>query len=424
MKETHGSGLTLAVQEIIKWCVGFVVSFAVLGLCIMIYGRSGSTGKVSAPTPQRANGVITADEWMEAFPEITASYKATGKNTYILDYLEADPYLVSLYEGYGFAKQYGSARGHEYCLEDLQETARPHALANCLTCKTADFTKLVQDQGVSAYSLDFEEVFASMSENVGCYSCHGNEAADNGKLVVTHDYIIDKLGSNMESIDAATLSCGQCHVEYYFVPDTKATTVPYTNVAEMDPEAILAYYDSLGFSDWIQPSTSAGMLKAQHPEMETYLNGSVHAGMGLSCASCHMEKVTENGKTYTSHELVSPLESKAILETCAACHKGVDMVEKVRNIQAQITARETEIGNELAAFKDKLAQAVASGEYTEEELNELRRIYRHAQWYFDFDYVENSEGAHNSALANRCLDKAQALIAEGLQLFRDAPGIN
>lgn len=417
MKDLKGTSPKTAVHELVKWCVSFVVSFAILGLLVTLYGHSVNAGKVQAPTPARANGVITADEWAEAYPEIVASYKATGNHYDISDYLTEDPYLVNIYEGYGFAKMYGSARGHEYCLEDLSDTARPHPLANCLTCKTADFTKLVQDQGVGAYSLDYEEVASSMSENVGCYNCHANEANDNGKLVVTHDYIIDGLGSNMDSIDAATLSCGQCHIEYYFAPETKATSIPYTDVASMNPEVILAYYDEMGFADWTQESTGAKMLKAQHPEMETYLSGSVHAGMGLSCADCHMAKVTENGKTYTNHELVSPLESPAILDTCATCHKGVDMVEKVRTIQAQVTARETEIGNNLSAFKDALAAANAAGTMSEADLDAVRTIYRHAQWFFDFDYVENSEGAHNSALANSCLDKAQELIDQGMQLL-------
>ena len=375
------------------------------------------TAPVETVTEAAPQAIITADEWAEKFPEITASYKATAENTYTVAYLETDPYLVNLYEGFGFAKQYDSARGHEYSLEDLANTARPHPLANCLTCKTADFTKLVQDQGVSAYSLDFNEVMASMNESVGCYNCHANEA-DSGKLVVTHDYFIDKL--DMTGIDAATLSCGQCHIEYYFEPDTKATTIPYTNTAEMTPEAMLEYYDAMDFADWTQPSTGAKLLKAQHPEMETYLNGSIHAKFGLSCASCHMEKVTENGVSFTSHNLVSPLESQAILDTCAACHKDTDMTEKVHAIQDQVTAREKEVGNNLSAFKDQLAQAVASGEYTEEELDAIRVLYRHAQWFFDYQYVENSEGAHNSKLANDCLDKAAAKIEEGMQLFHAA----
>ena len=348
---------------------------------------------------------------------ILDSYNATAENSYAVPYLETDPYLVNLYEGFGFAKQYDSARGHAYSLEDLANTARPHPLANCLTCKTADFTKLVQDQGVSAYSLDFDEVMASMNDSIGCYNCHADETGT-GELVVTHDYFTDKL--DMSKIDAATLSCGQCHIEYYFEPDTKATSIPYTNVSEMTPEAMLEYYDAMGFADWTQASTGAKLLKAQHPEMETYLNGSIHSNFGMSCASCHMEKVTENGVSYTSHNLVSPLESQAILDTCAACHKDVDMAEKVHAIQDQVTAREKEVGNNLSAFKDQLVQAVASGEYTEEELDAIRVLYRHAQWFFDYQYVENSEGAHNSKLANSCLDQAAAKIEEGMKLFHTA----
>ena len=375
-----------------------------------------------ALTQAGLNAPAEAEEAVQA-PAKTAgelildSYNATAENSYAVPYLETDPYLVNLYEGFGFAKQYDSARGHAYSLEDLANTARPHPLANCLTCKTADFTKLVQEQGVSAYSLDFDEVMASMNESIGCYSCHADKA-DTGELVVTHDYFTDKL--DMSNIDAATLSCGQCHIEYYFDPATKATTIPYTNVAEMTPEAMLEYYDAMDFADWTQPSTGAKLLKAQHPEMETYLNGSVHANFGMSCASCHMEKVTENGVSYTSHNLVSPLESQAILDTCAACHKDVDMAEKVHAIQEKITAREKEVGNNLSAFKDQLAQAVASGEYTEEELDAIRVLYRHAQWFFDYQYVENSEGAHNSKLANSCLDQAAAKIEEGMKLFHTA----
>ena len=408
MNEEHESSAKLALDEVLNWIIGFAVSFTVLGLCVMLYGKA--TAPVAAPTPQRANGVITADEWERTYPEIVSSYKANGENTYILDYLEEDPYLKTIYAGFGFAKQYGSARGHEYCLEDLFETARPHPMANCLTCKTADFTKMVQDQGISAYSLDFDSVKDSMTESVGCYTCHANEP--DGTLVVTHDYLMDFTG-----IDPATLSCGQCHIEYYFTPDAKATDVPYTDVATMTPDAMLQFYDDMDFADWTQESTGARLLKAQHPEMETFLNGSIHASMGLNCASCHMEKVDDGKKVYTSHELVSPLDSPAILETCAACHKGVDMKQKVHDIQEKTTAREKEIGFALEDFNEALAAANAQGGLSEDVLNNVRTIYRHAQWYFDFVYVENSEGAHNSALANDCLDKAEALIAEGMQLL-------
>ena len=44
----------------------------------------------------------------------------------------------------------------------------------------------------------------------------------------------------------------------------------------------------------------------------------------------------------------------------------------------------------------------------------MRRLHREAQWFFDFCYVENSEGAHNSALSLRCLDSSEKLIDEAM----------
>ena len=80
------------------------------------------------------------------------------------------------------------------------------------------------------------------------------------------------------------------------------------------------------------------------------------------------------------------------------------MVNLVHRLQERVTTRETEVGNKLSAFKDALAAAVQAGQMGEEELSAVQKLYREAQWFFDFCYVENAEGAHNSALANRCLD--------------------
>ena len=190
--------------------------------------------------------------------------------------------------------------------------------------------------------------------------------------------------------------------------------MPYSSVEEMTPEAILACYDAMDFADWTQESTGAKLLKAQHPEMETYLTGK-HAKL-LNCADCHMPlQENEDGTVYHSHELVSPLENESLLQSCAACHK--DVVSKVRNIQAEVTARETEVGTALSSFKDALAAAVKEGTMGEEELGAVQKLYREAQWFFDLCYVENAEGAHNSALATRCLDTSEQKINEGMALL-------
>ena len=367
---------------------------------------------VEAPVPANENGVITAAEWGEVYPEIYASYMENQENSYRVDYLEEDPYLKTVYEGFGFAKDYTSAVAHTYTLEDVYNTERPHALANCLTCKTPDYTKLVNDMGKDAYTLDFAETYEKMNESVSCYNCHENHAAEDGKLVVTHSYVTEALGEN-HGIPLEVLTCGQCHIEYYFDPETKATSMPYDSVKAMDPEQILTYYNEMGYADWTQESTGTGLLKAQHPELETFLGeGSMHAAT-MNCADCHMEQKED----YVSHNWQSPLDNEAILQTCASCHGDTDMTAKVKAIQEEITGREREVGEKLARLKTTLAETVSSGSCEEDTLNGIREKYRAAQWYWDFCYVENSEGAHNSALARRCLNNAEALIEEAMGMF-------
>ena len=349
---------------------------------------------------------------------ITVTMGQNAENSEAEDYLEMDPYLVNIYEGYGFAKDYKAARGHAYTLEDVSKTARPHDQAKCITCKTPDFTKMVNEQGVGVYTLPFDEVMSQMTQAISCYSCHGDDKGNNGQIVITHSYVQEALGENVSSIDPKTLNCGQCHIEYYFTPDENETMMPYSSREEMTPEAILAYYDEMGFKDWEQPGTGTPMLKAQHPEMETFLP-SQHAKMGLNCSSCHMaEETAEDGATYHSHYLVSPLQSETLMATCAACHGSADAARSlVTATQEKVTARETEVGNRLSELKDTLTEAVTKAEMTEEELDAVRKLHREAQWFFDFCYVENSEGAHNSRMSLSCLNTADEKIAEAMTLL-------
>ena len=369
--------------------------------------------QVPAPEATSKDGTVSADDWASVYPNIVVSMRDNSKNSYAVSYLEEDPYLTNIYEGYGFAIDYLSARGHEYTLEDVSKTQRPHPKANCLTCKSPNFAKLVNDQGISVYSMGFDEVLGMMEENISCYTCHANNAGNKGELTVTHSYVTKALGDSVSSFNSATLSCGQCHIEYYFTREDSETMMPYHDKAGMKPEAILAYYDSFDFYDWVQEATGTKMLKAQHPEFETFSQGK-HAAF-LSCADCHMPlEQADDGTVYHSHNLVSPLSSDTLMSTCVQCHGDADMVSMVRNLQSRVTARETEVGNKLSELKDALAAAVSAGEMSEDELNAVRQLHREAQWFFDFCYVENSEGAHNSSLAFSCLDTSEAKIAEAM----------
>jgi len=354
--------------------------------------------------------VVKAAEWAETYPDVYASYQKNEENEAIIDHVEEYPMIATVYEGMAFNKYYGSARGHYYTVQDVTSTGRPHALANCFTCKTPDFTAKVNNEGVSAYTIAFEDMMAEVNESVSCYNCHANTG---NQLVVTHTYLADAMGDELAGLNAETAACAQCHVEYYFAPETKAVTLPYDSMAAMHPDAIYAKFEEMNFADYTNPRTGVAQIKVQHPEFETFMGaGSVHAAM-FSCADCHMEKATnEAGETYTSHYWVSPLASDAIKASCAACHP--DLEGFVKGIQTVAEERTIAIGTKLEDLTNKLADAVASGKYSEEELNAIRALNRKGQFYWDFVFVENSEGAHNSKLTTECLDKAEQLIDEAL----------
>ena len=365
--------------------------------------------------------VMTAGDWSAKYPEIYASYMANGENDEIHDYVAAYPMIATIYEGMAFNTYYGSARGHVYTVEDVTATGRPHKLANCFSCKTPNFTAMVNELGDEAYRIPFEDALAQINEPISCYNCHANTG---NELVVTHTYLADAMGKDLENVAPETLACAQCHVEYYFAPETKATTLPYSSLASMNPDAILKFYneellvDGQPFADYTNPRTGVRQIKVQHTEFETYMGaGSVHAST-FTCADCHMGEATaDNGTTYINHTWTSPLDNQTLVDnTCAACHK--DLAGMVKGIQDKMEERTINIGNQLEELTEKLVVAVESGEYTEEELNAIRAVARDAQFYWDFVFVENSEGAHNSKLDNECLDKAEALIAQALGMFK------
>ena len=364
--------------------------------------------------------VMTAQDWSAEYPEIYASYMANSENTAVHEYTVDYPMLPIVYEGMAFSKFYGSARGHVYTVEDVTNTGRPHALANCFSCKTPDFTAKVNELGDAAYTIKFEDMLAEVNESISCYNCHANTGDE---LVVTHTYLSDAMGDDLQNVDPETLSCGQCHVEYYFAPATKATTLPYQSLETMTPDAILNYYnrtivDGQPFADYTNPRTGVRQIKVQHPEFETYMGeGSVHKDT-FTCADCHMgEAVAADGTTYISHTWTSPLDNEALMSgTCAECH--TDLIGEVRAIQEETERRTYAIGYLLEGLTEKLALAVESEEYTEEELNAIRAVARDAQFYWDFVMVENSEGAHNSALNTECLNKAEALANEAMGMFK------
>ncbi|MDR2956592.1 MAG: ammonia-forming cytochrome c nitrite reductase subunit c552 [Coriobacteriales bacterium] len=402
------------------------IGLGILVLCILMLtvvacsngpnSRPGGSGSnVTIPDPNE-NGIVTAKQWAEIHPDIYASYMENLKNDQMPSYLLQFPYLVTLYDGMGFAKDYNEARSHLYTLQDVAETARPHALANCLSCKSPELTVMVNTSGDSIYATDFAEIYGKISEPVSCYSCHANT---NGDIVLSSKFLINALGADASKVNSNILACGQCHNEYYFDPDSKAVTLPWNGIDKMRPDDILAYYNSIKFVDFTNSISNTGMIKIQHPEMETVLGqgNKMQIMGGLTCSDCHMGIATNTaGDSYISHNWQSPLENQALIDSkCSQCHNN--LAKTVGDIQSEITARETVVGQKIASLHQAIGKAAADGSKTDTELAELRSLLRDSQFYWDFCFVENSEGAHNSAFARNLLDKAEGLVDQALAKF-------
>lgn len=360
--------------------------------------------------------IIGSDEWAEQYPDQYASWKANEENKELVDTLVEYPYLSTLYAGNAFAKDYKGARGHNYTLIDPAETGRKPAKSSCLSCKTPQMSALIQSGDTSMYTIAFADALALMVEPVSCYNCHGNDVTE---LVVTNTFLTDALGEDASLVPLADQVCGQCHNEYYFAGPDKATTLPYDSLESMTPEAILAFYNEIGFVDYTNPTTNVTFIKVQHPEFETYLGeGSPMALLGYTCADCHMGTVEkDNGDEYSSHTLLSPLDNPVLVENdCSNCHK--DLSAEVAEIQEQAEARTNAIGQKLAQLTTDLAAALEAGTVSDEDYAAIAKLQRDAMFYWDFVFVENSEGAHNSALTAECLDKAEELVDAAIELLK------
>jgi len=371
------------------------------------------------PTPDEY-GVITADAWMDHYPEIYASYKdnlsnAPGSAKH--NYLEVYPALATLYAANAFSKGYNQAASHLFSLDSVRATPRisDASLSNCYTCKTPQLTNTVNTKGVETYAIPFAEA-ANWTEPISCFNCHAN---DPESITVGNQFWVKAVGADASKVPEAAMSCGQCHNEYYFDPATKATTNPYNGLATMTPEGIIKYYDEIGFKDWVYPVTETPMIKIQHPEFETVYGGPMPMRMarenGYSCADCHMGPVTaDNGVEYSSHFWQSPLNNADLIaNNCSqsGCHS--DLAGQVKGWQDSYAKRVQSLSLDLEKMIKEFSAQVTAGSLSDEQIAQLRTIHRNAQIYWDFVMVENSNGAHNNAYATQYLDSCEKLIKEG-----------
>lgn len=364
-------------------------------------------------------------EWKKIFPLQYESFMKTGEmaktefaGSEPVSKLDEATYLKDLYAGMAFSVEYNEDRGHLYAMEDVIEIARKKPSASCLSCKSSDFPKLVEAEGVSFFSKSFDEALAQMDAGLGCTYCHDETSFE---LTITQPALIDALKKqgkdpkNLSNQEMRTMVCAQCHVEYYFAADTKEVVFPWDN--GMTVEGIEEYYDGMGFKDWVHPNSGTELIKIQHPDYELF-SSSVHAAAGVGCADCHMPVMTEDKASYTSHWVTSPL--KHMEESCSPCHNQsmADLKERVLYTQRRTAEllKTAALAN-VDAIK-VIETAAADKGVNKAMLEEARQLHRSAQVRVDWLAAENSSGFHNPQdslyilgqsidLAWQAMDKAQ-----------------
>jgi nitrite reductase (cytochrome c-552) len=201
--------------------------------------------------------------------------------------------------------------------------------------------------------------------------------------------------------------CGQCHVEYYCGP--KATLFfPWANGLRV--EEIEAFYDAYRFedgtrfSDWRHAETGAEVLKAQHPEFETWSQG-IHARAGVACADCHMPYLRDGALKISDHWVRSPLLQ--LSRACQPCHPvaEAELQARVATIQDRTHRLMDRAAAALVDMLDAIRAARESGA-GDAALAEAFALQRSAQWRLDFVNAENSMGFHADQESARVLAEA------------------
>lgn len=389
--------------------------------------------------------VVDPAEWGKNFPRQYDGYKRTvdtARTRYggseAFSKLDEDPAWRRFFAGYAFGVDYREERGHAYSLEDQKETLRTRKFKQpgaCLQCHAGGMKRIYEMVGDGDLQAGFEKVCAMpleeawkhVSHPIACVDCHDPKTM---QLRVTRPGFLSairkvKEQEGIKNYDPNTMAtrqemrsfvCGQCHVEYYFKGKEKLLTYPWDNGYKV--EEIEAYYDQADHVDWTHAETGAPMLKAQHPEFETWNQG-IHARSGVACADCHMPYKREGAVKVTDHHIRSPLLN--VSRACLQCHHfpEKEMLARAEMIQGRTRALLARAETATMALLDAVAEAKKRGA-TEQQLQPALQMHRKAQWRLDFVSAENSMGFHAPQETARILAEAIDYARQGELLAREA----
>jgi nitrite reductase (cytochrome c-552) len=345
-------------------------------------------------------------------------------------HLERDPRLKRIFAGYAFSLEYNKARGHAWSLIDQDNSRRTRERpqpGSCLQCHSS-ILPAYRKAGAGDVMRGFEIVSAMpfaearklVDHPIGCLECH--DPATMQLRVTRPGFLVGiralKKSQGVDNYDPNTMAtrqemrtyvCAQCHVEYYFSGEHKIVTYPWANGLKV--EQIEAYYDRIGFIDWTHGETGASVLKAQHPEFETWSQG-VHARAGVACADCHMPFIRQGAMKVSDHHVRSPLLD--LDRACLSCHpvSAEEMKARIETIQDRHAALLARAEDALIALFDQVKAARAAGA-SQAQLEPALKLQRKAQWRVDFVNAENSTGFHAPQESARILAEAIDYARQG-----------
>jgi nitrite reductase (cytochrome c-552) len=369
--------------------------------------------------------------------------------------IERDPWLKRMFLGYAFSIDYRDRRGHAYMLKDQEQTLRqtkPQS-GSCLHCHGAVmplYRELGNGDAMKGFEMSYKLTYKEANQKLHamghgqtltCPDCHD---AKTMQLIVTRPAFLNGI-QKLANSDAPTpfapsierwrasgkakpydpntdatrgemrsYVCAQCHVEYY-CSTTMPLTFPWGKGTKV--EQIETFWNEIKlpggerFFDYKHAETGAPILKAQHPEFETWSQG-VHARSGVACADCHMPYARDGATKVSDHWVRSPLLN--VNRACQPCHKQSE--DEIKARVDQIQTRHHDLlergGAAITAMMDAIVAAKNDGA-TSEQLNAALELQRTAQWRLDFVAAENSMGFHAPQESARILGEAIDYARQG-----------
>lgn len=414
---------------------GSMLIVFVLGLiCSSLLERRAEVASVfnNRRTPMTDSIVSQNEKFKEDFPREYETWAMTEDTTFKSmyngsqerDILESFPDIVIIWAGYAFSKNYNTPRGHRHAIEDMRKILRTGnpgiggdgdiQPGTCWTCKGPDVPRLMREKGIGAfYGAKWSQWGSEVMNTVGCSDCHDARTMDLKPARPALYEAWHRAGKDVKKAshqEMRSLVCAQCHTEYYFEKDNNQY-LKFPQDRGLTCEDAEAYYDSLGFYDYIHPLSKAKILKAQHPGYEMFKQG-IHGQRGLSCADCHMPYMQEGGIKYTDHHVQSPLAK--IDRTCQTCHR-----QDAETLRQNVYERQKKVYDFAVKVNHELALAHLEAEFawkkgaTEAEMTKALDDIRKSQWRWDYSLASHGAAFHAP-------QEVMRLLADAMTNAKDA----